>query len=112
MNWMRPIDLELEAERRRALKQRYPELVAELTRIFAEDDPMGLMDDDGMNAIEYDGEIGTILPRLGDCESSEDVQAVIAEEFSRWFNGGGKFPQHFRATAERVWEAWNARKQP
>lgn len=109
---MGPIDLESEAERRRALKQQHAQLFADLTRILAEDDPMGLMDDDGLNADEYEAEVGTILPRLTDCDSSEQVQEVIAEEFSRWFNGGGKFPEHFRPTAERVWEVWNARKRP
>jgi len=105
------MDLKREAERRAILKAQYRELFAELTRIFAEEDPKGLMNDDGSNADEYEGEVGTILPRLPECDSCEDVQGVILDEFNRWFNGDGGNAYIHRHSAERIWEAWNTHKQ-
>ena len=95
-----------ETERRRALKKKYREQFAELARIFAEDDPKGLINDDNSNLDEYELEVGTILPRLSSCDSREDVQVVIAEEFNRWFSGEGGSPESHRAVAERVWSTW------
>jgi hypothetical protein len=105
------MNLKQEAERRETLKAQHRELFAELTRIFAEEDPKGLMSDDASNADEYEAEVGTILPRLSECDSCEDVQEVIADEFNRWFNGDGGNAHIQRQSAERIWEAWNAHKR-
>ncbi len=37
------------------------------------------------NTDEYDAEAGSVIPRLADCSSPEDVAAVLHEEFLAWF---------------------------
>jgi hypothetical protein len=66
---------------RTALRARYGAAYDQLLNLLFEEDPEGL--NFGDNADEYDPEVGTILPRLADCSSADDVQAVISEEFRR-----------------------------
>lgn len=37
------------------------------------------------NTDEYDAEAGTVIPRLGECSSSEHLARVLHEEFKAWF---------------------------
>jgi hypothetical protein len=30
--------------------------------------------------------VGTIIPRLGDCRSVDDVRRIVHEEFVKWFD--------------------------
>jgi hypothetical protein len=62
------------------------------------------------NTDEYDPEVGTILPRLRDCRSPEQVRRVTYEEFLRWFGGGVGDEQKYGAIAQEIWDAW--RKSP
>jgi len=71
-------------------------------------DPMGINFED--NTDEYDPEVGTILPRLRDCRSPEQVRRVTHEEFLRWFGGGVGDEQKYGAIAQEIWDAW--RKSP
>jgi len=86
---------------RAALRVRYGTAYDQLLNLLFEEDPEGL--NFGDNTDEYDPEVGTILPRLAECSSADDVQVVISEEFRRWF---GPAPADrksvYRRAAERV----------
>jgi hypothetical protein len=68
------------------LKSEYPGLFADLASYLYEYDPMGL--NYGMNADEYEPEVGTILPRLFESTSAAEIAPVIRDEFERWFGSG------------------------
>ena len=36
---------------------------------------------------EYEPEVSTIIPRLKDANSAEDVRRIVHEEFLHWFDG-------------------------
>lgn len=46
-------------------------------------DPMGINFED--NKDEYELETETILPRLKDCHSADEVRRMVHQEFVRWF---------------------------
>jgi hypothetical protein len=66
------------------LKQRYRDLHAALTSLLYRRDPLGLAAS-GAPEDEYEPEVGTILPRLSDAKSPDDVRRIVHEEFLRWF---------------------------
>jgi hypothetical protein len=82
---------------REALRQRFGTAYDRLLALLFEEDPEGI--NFGHNSDEYDPEVGTILPRLGDCESTDDVQTVVWEEFRRWF---GPAPAERRSAYRRI----------
>lgn len=90
---------------RAALKQRYGPLFAEVSALLFELDPIGI--NIGSNTDEYEPEAGTIIPRLRQASTVNDVEALIHEEFCRWFGAEGAGPRdHYRTAAARIWEAW------
>ena len=72
-----------------------------LAEILFEEDPIGI--NFGDNTDEYEPEAGTILPKLRDCETVEDIQALLYSEFVRWFDlpTAGP-PERYRGAAERI----------
>jgi len=82
-------------------ERRFGELSAILFRI----DPMGLNVEE--NTDEYDPEARTILPRLRECRSVEDVERVVREELARWFTPGlaARAPDRDRLARE-IWSWW------
>jgi hypothetical protein len=90
--------------KRNALKKRYLGLYDRVTSILFRVDPMGINFED--NTDEYDPETDTILPRLPNCSSPDDVRKVVIEEFERWFdsdmvNAGNR--KHFDEIASAIW---------
>lgn len=90
--------------KRDALKKRYLGLYDRVTSILFRVDPMGINFED--NTDEYDPETDTILPRLPNCTSLDDVRKVVSEEFERWFdsdmvNTGNR--KHFDEIASAIW---------
>jgi hypothetical protein len=90
---------------RNALKLQFGLLFDEVSAALFAADPVGI--NFGDNTDEYDREAGTILPRLRDAHSADDVQVLIHEEFCRWFdkaNAGdiGRYEE----VSEIIWEAW------
>ena len=86
------------------LKKIYRGLYDGVTSILFRVDPMGINFED--NTDEYDTETDTILPRLENCSSSDDVRKVVIEEFVRWFhsdmvNDGNQ--KHFDEIALSIW---------
>jgi hypothetical protein len=76
-----------EPERRRAARKRfqaqYRALYDEVLEILFEIDPLGVHQQD--NADKLVPETASILARLRDARSAEDVEQIIQEELRRWY---------------------------
>jgi hypothetical protein len=90
---------------REAIKREYGPLFASISNALFEADPIGINFDD--NTDEYDAETGTIIPRLGSAKSAEDVQAIVYQEFCRWFDpitAGRR--EKYASVSAKIWELW------
>jgi len=91
---------------REAVKAKHPELFSRLQKCFFEHDPIGINFE--FNADEYDPEVGTVIPRLPDCQSQADVLVVVHEEFVRWFGAvtAGDASRYEKIAADvcRIWK--------
>ena len=68
-------------------------------------DPIGINFED--NTDEYEPEAETILPRLRNCHSADDVLQVVHAEFVRWFDPATAGPpEHYKKIAGDVWQLW------
>lgn len=95
---------EIKLERQR-LKHKYGELYDEVQEILFRNDPIGI--NFGINTDEYEPEVGTILPRLKEAHSPEDLQNIIHQEFIRWFGAdiaGSK--TEYTTIAQEIWDAY------
>jgi hypothetical protein len=93
---------ESRSSRRNSLR----DLVAEVRSLLNWHDPVYLIAI-GAPEDEYDPEVRTILPRLGEASDAEGVQRVLHEEFTRWFGGVSMFTyEEFAPVAVEVWAAW------
>jgi hypothetical protein len=94
-------------KRQVSLKAEYGALYTEVSRLMREADPIRLI---GIGAPddEYDVEVRTILPRLREAKSPDDVQRIVHEEFARWFGAdiAGSAAQ-YADVSKNIWEAWN-----
>jgi len=63
------------------LKKQYGALFDTVSAALYASDPLGI--NTGGNTDVYDSETGTILPRLKDAHSADDVQVILYEEFVR-----------------------------
>jgi hypothetical protein len=71
--------------------------------LLAEHDPIGI----AFHPSEYDPEVRTILPRLGEAATVEDLTRILYEEFVRWFSPHTAGPlSRYRPIAEDLWEAY------
>lgn len=94
--------IELEYKR---LKAEYGELFDSVADVLFQHDPVGINFED--NTDEYYPEVGTILPRLKDCHSAQDVTSVVHEEFVRWFEPETAGPKdRYQLPAEEIWTRW------
>lgn len=97
-------------EDRKPLKAKYGALFEAVTSELFNADPIGINFED--NTDEYDPEAGTIIPRLADARTIQDVEVIIHEEFCKWFGPEQAGPQeHYRALAGRIWDVWHAFQQ-
>jgi hypothetical protein len=95
---------------RGALKLKYGVLFERVSVILFKADLMGINFES--NTDEYDPEVGTILPRLGQAKSVPDVAVIVHEEFCRWFGVEESFAvEHYRDVAEQIWSEWNVFNQ-
>jgi hypothetical protein len=95
---------EIKLERQR-LKREYGGLYDEVLEILFRNDPIGINFE--VNTDEYEPEVGTILPRLKEAHSPEDLQKIIHQEFVRWFGADiagsrGKYAK----IAQEIWDAY------
>jgi hypothetical protein len=84
------------------LKQKYGMAYQRLSEILFAEDPAGVNFE--INTDEYEPEVSTILPRLHDCASVNDVNRVVREEFLKWFGGTATFPDRYPKVADRIWK--------
>ena len=90
------------------LKRKYKDLFDVVSDVLFKYDPIGI--NFGTNTDEYDPEVGTILPRLSECDSIEDVRRITHEEFVVWFGADGAGPEeNYAEAAEEIWLAWAGR---
>jgi hypothetical protein len=87
------------------MERRYKALATAVERAITDADPLGLLEG-GAPADEYSPEIGTIVPRVGNAQSVDEITAVLHEEFVRWFGNGTAGPrQAYEAPARQIWQA-------
>ena len=71
--------------------------------ILAEHDPIGI----AYHPSEYEPEVRTLLPRLGEAATVDDLTRILHEEFVRWFSPRiARAPSRYRSIAEDLWEAY------
>ena len=86
--------------------KRYKSLRKRVSKLINAHDPIGLIAC-GAPPDEYDPEVGTILPRLRTASAPTEVQAIIHEEFVRWFNDELAGPaSRYEELGLSVWKAW------
>ena len=84
------------------METRYRALVAAVERAINDADLIGLLEC-GAPADEYSPEIGTIVPRVVNAQSVDEITATLHEEFQRWFGDGTAGPrQLYEAPARRM----------
>ena len=94
-------------KRQDSLKAAYGTLYTEVSQLLREADPIRLIVI-GAPDDEYDPEVSTILPRLREAKSSDDVQRIVHEEFAHWFGAEIAGPAtDYVGVSEDIWKAWN-----
>ena len=92
-------------EERGQLRAEYGSLFGSVAALLFRHDPARINFE--VNPDEYNPEAGTILPRLHTCESAQDVQNVVHEEFVRWFDAGTAGPvERYSEAASEIWQLW------
>jgi hypothetical protein len=82
-----------------------PRLFAAVSDAMLLRDPIGI--NFGTNTDEYDPEAGTVIPRLKDCSSSEDVTTVLHQEFVSWFGAETAGERiRYAELAKDIWALW------
>jgi hypothetical protein len=89
-------------QERKEAKQKYGKAYQRLSEILFAEDPAGINFE--TNTDEYEPEAGSILPRLHNCKSLDDVNRVVHEEFIKWFDGTAAFSEKYQNVAKRIWE--------
>jgi len=88
------------------LRTEYGELFDATAELLFRHDPISISFDNP-NTDEYEPEVGTILPRLGACNSADDVLKVVHEEFVRWFEKDTAGPpERYAKIASELWQLW------
>src|ERR1700679_3093256 len=90
---------------RNALKLQFGTLFDEVSAALFAADPVGI--NSGGNTDAYDPEAETILPRLREAHSADNVQVIVYEEFCRRLGKGkGGDIGRYEEVSEIIWEAW------
>lgn len=94
-------------KRQASLKAAHGALYTEVSRLMREADPIRLISK-GTPDDEYDPEVSTILPRLREAKSPDDVQRIVHEEFAHWFSAEIAGPaEQYAEVSKKIWEARN-----
>jgi hypothetical protein len=96
-------DAEQIRRRRKELRERYGVAYDGLSKILFTEDPVGINFE--TNTDEYEPEVGTIIARLGECRSVDDMRRIVHEEFVKWFDvvTAGP-PENYQIVAKRIWK--------
>jgi hypothetical protein len=90
---------------KKKLKEKYGKLFDSTAQILFKHDPIEI--NFNHNTDEYEPEARTILPKLKDCHSSEDVLNIVYEEFCHWFGSEtAGVKQNYEKIADEVWNLW------
>jgi hypothetical protein len=93
-------------KKRLLLQEQEAESFKQLLNIFQAHDIMHICSPHRDNSEEYAPEVGTVLPRLKNAKSKQDIQDIIYEEFVFWF---GSKPIYNRDSYELIAnDVWNA----
>jgi hypothetical protein len=85
------------------------DLRAQLEALLYRHDPIGIAFEDVKNYDEYEPEVRTILPRLREATSGEDVLQLVHEEFVHWFGADTAGPkERYAAIARDIWSLWTS----
>lgn len=98
--------LEQREKRRQQTVPLYGHIYDDLLDILYRYDPMGIAWSNPSRAEEYNPEVRTILPRLGQAKSIDDVRHIVSEEFTRWFGDSFSCTERLDQLAEEIWQAW------
>ncbi|MBI2361053.1 MAG: hypothetical protein HYV04_19475 [Deltaproteobacteria bacterium] len=94
-------------KRQDSLKAAYGTLYVDVSRLLREADPIRLIVI-GAPDDEYDPEVSTILPRLREAKSSDDVQRIVYEEFAHWLGAEIAGPAtDYAGVSGDIWAVWN-----
>ena len=87
----------------------YQNLHRALTALLYRHDPIGLAAA-GCPKDEYEPEVSTIIPRLKEAKSAEDVRRLVYREFLRWFDGEETAGPEaaYSSIAQDIWETFMA----
>ena len=110
-DWPPEVKAQVEASQalRAKVQAEYPKLFLELRQCLFQNDPVGINFE--TNTDEYDPEVGTIIPRLPECTSQNDVLNVVHEEFTKWFGADVAGPKtNYTDVSEDIWKIWKARE--
>jgi hypothetical protein len=90
---------------RELVRKENPKLFAAVSNAMFQRDPIGI--NFKTNTDEYDAEAGTVIPRLKDCSSSEEVATVLHQEFVRWFGAetAGERTRYVELSKD-IWALW------
>ena len=101
---------ELNKLERSELRCKYGQLFDKVSSILFEADFQGINYE--TNIDEYEPEVGTILPRLTQTKSVDDVALIVYEEFCKWLgvDETGSISQ-YSEVAEQIWREWNVFNQ-
>jgi hypothetical protein len=87
--------------RRAELRRQFGTLYDFLSALLFEVDPAVINFE--INTDEYEPEVGTILPRLRNGQTVQEIQVIVHEEFVRWFGAltAGPF-ERYATIARRI----------
>ena len=98
-------------KRQEALQAKHGALYTEVSQLLREADPIRLITI-GAPDDEYDPEVSTILPRLHEAQSAADLQEILHEEFTHWFDADIAGPiTRYAEVAEKMWRVWCTLKE-
>jgi hypothetical protein len=98
-------------QNRNRLKAGYASLYDEILGILFRHDPIGINFE--TNTDEYEPEVDTILPRLNEARSANELRRIIHEEFLHWFDCEDTAgPEaNYDTIAQEVWAAYQRHSQ-
>ncbi|WP_334121640.1 hypothetical protein [Glutamicibacter sp.] len=87
------------------------DLTSRVEKLLFAADPIGINFD--TNTDEYSPEAKSIVRRLPEVGSMDDLQRIIHQEFVHWFDAdiAGSVEQ-YRSIAESIWNLWEKRENP
>jgi hypothetical protein len=88
----------------RPLWNKFPKLYEVVLTILFQHDPVRICDDSNdAQETEYASEVETILPRLKEATSAQELQQIVYEESIRWFDASAGPIERYNQIAHDIW---------